>query len=176
MYYFPTIIFKYFLTVCTDNPDRLDISFLETPSPTICARSSRYRSNLLGCPSFTPWAFFLARADLVFSEIFSLCSLAQQPLQLVLDDASAGDAQHPRRPVGEPENEVAPAGFVAPQGRLHPGKGNAAIHHAAPSDAPEVNLALVESKPTPYPLSAYMVQATRYQFFLLHHKNTGGPL
>ena len=35
MYYFPSIIFKYFLTVGTDNPVRLAISFLATPSPII---------------------------------------------------------------------------------------------------------------------------------------------
>ena len=42
MYYFPSIIFKYFLTVGTDNPVRLAISFLATPSPIIRASSSRY--------------------------------------------------------------------------------------------------------------------------------------
>ena len=35
MYYFPSIIFKYFLTVGTDNPVRLATSFLATPSPFI---------------------------------------------------------------------------------------------------------------------------------------------
>ena len=32
----------------TDNPVRLAISFLATPSPSIRTRSARYRSNLLG--------------------------------------------------------------------------------------------------------------------------------
>ncbi len=68
MYYFPSIIFKYFLTVGTDNPVRLAISFLATPSPSIFTNFARYRSNLLGCPSLTPWAFFLASADFVFSD------------------------------------------------------------------------------------------------------------
>ncbi len=39
MYYFPAIIFKYFLTVGTDNPVRLAISFLATPSPIICTQA-----------------------------------------------------------------------------------------------------------------------------------------
>ena len=77
MYYFPSIIFKYFLTVGTDNPVRLAISFLATPSPIIFTNLARCRSNLLGRPSFTPCAFFRASADFVFSEIFSRWSLAK---------------------------------------------------------------------------------------------------
>jgi len=38
------------LSVCTDNPVRLAISFLATPSFIICTKSTRDRSNLLGCP------------------------------------------------------------------------------------------------------------------------------
>ncbi len=48
MYYFPSIIFKYFLTVGTDNPVRLAISFLATPSP-MTTRKYAYLSG------FTPF-------------------------------------------------------------------------------------------------------------------------
>ena len=52
MYYFPSIIFKYFLTVGTDNPVLLAISFLATPSPSIFTNFARTQ---------TRWSILVAR-------------------------------------------------------------------------------------------------------------------
>ncbi len=56
MYYFPSIIFKYFLTVGTDNPVRLAISFLGTPSPFIRTNTKNrgVQKGLQNHPHFIP--------------------------------------------------------------------------------------------------------------------------
>ena len=56
MYYFLSIIFKYFLTVCTDNPVCLVVSFLATPSTIIRTNPENrgVQKGLQNHPDFVP--------------------------------------------------------------------------------------------------------------------------
>ena len=90
----PEIIFKYFLTVGTDNPVRLAISFLATPSPIICTRSARVHSEgvqkgLRNHPDFIPKTSRLGSLTNhvqkeFFSESFNTAMCSQSPEETIL--------------------------------------------------------------------------------------------